>query len=130
MPGESDLNIILKTMKPMLNEGEYVFCTVSDDYKFDLSDIISLFKEGEGITIILTKEIADKLNLSYSFVSAWITLTVYSSLESVGLTAVFSNALAEEGISCNVVAAYHHDHIFVNIKDAQKSMKVLEDISK
>ena len=130
MPGESDLNIILKTMKPMLNVGEYVFCTVSDDYKFDLSDIISLFKEGEGITIILTKEIADKLNLSYSFVSAWITLTVYSSLESVGLTAAFSKALAEKGISCNVVAAYHHDHIFVNLKDAQKSMKVLEDISK
>jgi hypothetical protein len=70
------------------------------------------------------------MNLAYSFVSAWITLTVHSSLESVGLTAAFSTALANKGISCNVVAAYYHDHIFVNLKDAPGAMQVLESISR
>ena len=130
MPGESDLNIILKTLKPFLNDGEYVFCQVPDQYPIDLNDIISYFKEGEGVTIILSKKTADRFKLPYSFVSAWITLRVHSSLESVGLTAAFSNALAAAGISCNVVAAYFHDHIFVDIKDAKKSMEVLEAISK
>lgn len=130
MPGESDLNIILKTLKPFLHEGEYVFCQVPDQYPVDLNDIISYFKEGEGITIILSKTKADQLKLPYSFVSSWITLRVHSSLESVGLTAVFSNALAVAGISCNVVAAFFHDHIFVDIKDAQKAMDVLESLSK
>jgi len=129
MPGESDLNIILKTLKPFLHNGEYVFCQVPDQFPIDLNDIISYFKEGEGITIILSKTTADRFKLPYSFVSAWITLRVHSSLESVGLTAAFSNALAAAGISCNVVAAYFHDHIFVDIKDAQKTMEVLEGIS-
>lgn len=130
MPGESDLNIILKTLKPFLHEGEYVFCQVPDQYPIDLNDIISYFKEGEGVTIILPKLTADQFKLPYAFVSAWITLTVHSSLESVGLTAAFSNALAAAGISCNVVAAYFHDHIFVDIKDARQAMKVLEEFSK
>src|SRR5664279_5787228 len=129
MPGESDLNVILKTMKPFLHDGEYVFCQVPDQYPVSLHDIISYFKEGEGITIILSKTTADQFKLPYSFVSGWITLTVHSSLEAVGLTAAFSNALASAGISCNVVAAYFHDHIFVDIKDAQKAMDVLEAIS-
>jgi hypothetical protein len=130
MPGESDLNVILKTLKPFLHEGEYVFCQVPDQYPVDLNDIISYFKEGEGVTIILSKTTADQFKLPYSFVSAWITLRVHSSLESVGLTAAFSNALAAAGISCNVVAAYFHDHIFVDLKDAQKSIEVLEAFSK
>jgi len=130
MPGESDLNIILKTLKPFLHEGAYVFCQVPDQYPLDLNDIISYFREGEGITIILSKIKADQFKLPYSFVSAWITLRVHSSLESVGLTAAFSNALAAAGISCNVVAAFFHDHIFVDIKDAKKAMDVLEAISK
>jgi uncharacterized protein len=69
------------------------------------------------------------LQLSYSFVAAWITLTVHSSLEAVGLTATFSKALAENNISCNVVAAYYHDHIFVDAKDAAKAMKILHILS-
>lgn len=130
MPGESDLHIILKTLKPFLHEGEYVFCQVPDQYPLDLNEVISYFKEAEGVTIILSKIAADRFKLPYSFVSAWITLRVHSSLESVGLTAAFSNALAAAGISCNAVAAYFHDHIFVDMKDAKKSMEVLEAISK
>ena len=72
---------------------------------------------------------ADRMQLEYSFVAKWITLTVHSSLEAVGLTAAFSKALAEENISCNVVAGYFHDHIFINKKDAQKALIVLNKFS-
>ena len=130
MPGESDLKIIMKSLKPILNDGEYVFCTLKENQTVNPKDIISSFKEKEGTTIILPKTAADESNLSYSYISVWITLTVHSSLESVGLTAAFSNALAESGISCNVVAAYFHDHLFVNSKDAQRAMSVLEALSK
>jgi uncharacterized protein len=130
MPGEKNLPLLLKTMKPSLHTGDYVFCTVKDISTIYLKDVIGSFREDESITLIISKENADRLNLSYSFVSAWITLLVHSSLEAVGLTAAFSNALAKEGISCNVIAAYYHDHIFVNKKDAGKAMKVLEGISK
>ena len=44
---------------------------------------------------------------------ARLSLTVHSDLAAVGLTAAFATALGAEGISCNVIAGYHHDHLFV-----------------
>ncbi len=129
MAGESNIDILLKTMKPTLHVGEYVFCTVNDIALINIKDTILMFKEAEAYTIIVKKEIADALELAYSFVAAWITLTVHSSLEAVGLTAAFSKALSDNGISCNVVAAYYHDHIFVNIKDGAKAIEVLNTLS-
>ncbi|WP_229201266.1 ACT domain-containing protein [Arcticibacterium luteifluviistationis] len=117
-------------MKPKHNVGEFVFCKTENLEQINLSQIIMTFKEEESITLITEKEIADKLNLEYSFVASWITLTVHSSLEAVGLTAAFSNALSKNGISCNVVAAYYHDHIFVDKKDTEKAMDVLNEFSK
>lgn len=116
-------------MRPKLNEGEYVFCTVPASQTIDPANFIGSFKEAEGLTVILNKETADNLNLHYTFVSAWITLTIHSSLEAVGLTATFSAALAKEGISCNVIAAYYHDHIFVAKEDNVKAMQVLKQLS-
>jgi uncharacterized protein len=129
MIGETDLAKILKTLKPKQNVGDYVFCVVNDLDKFNLTEIIFFFREEEGITVVLKKEVADKLKLDYTFVAVWITLTVHSSLESVGLTAAFSKALSDEGISCNVVAAYHHDHIFVPKKDGENAHRVLTKLS-
>ena len=125
MPGESNLNILLSNMKPLLNKGEYVFCLVHDLAIIDHSEIILYFKEQEGITVVIKKEIADTLKLEYSFVASWISLTVHSSLEAIGLTAAFSTALARAGISCNVVAACFHDHIFVDKDKGEKAMEVL-----
>jgi hypothetical protein len=130
MSGEKDLGTLLKTMKPEHITGEYVFCVVCDLINLNLNDIFMTFKEQEGTTIVIKKEFADSLKLEYSFIASWITLTVHSSLEAVGLTAAFSNALSQEGISCNVVAAFYHDHIFVNKKDTDKAMEILNRFSK
>ncbi len=116
-------------MTPKLNIGEYVFCVVNDFTRITREDTILLFREEEGNTIVIKKELADSLNLDYSFVASWITLAVYSSLEAVGLTTAFSTALSEAGISCNVVAAFYHDHIFVDKKDAEKAMEILNKFS-
>jgi hypothetical protein len=129
MTGEKDLAKLLRTMKPELNAGEYVFCRVDDLKTLNIPDLILLFKEEEGLTVIVKKEFADDKKLNYSFVASWITLTVHSSLEAVGLTAAFSKALADNGISCNVVAAFYHDHIFVDNKDAKKAMEILNELS-
>lgn len=129
MAGEKNLDKLLKTIKPELNAGEYVFCTTNDITQVDYVDILLLFKETEGITVILKKEVADRLKLEYSFIASWITLTVHSSLDAVGLTYSFSKALTKEYISCNVVAGYYHDHLFVDKKDAEKAMVILNKLS-
>ena len=129
MGGEKELHTLLKTMKPKLNDGDYVFCTVPATSRIDLSEIVMVFNEHEAITVVLKKERADKLNLSYTYIASWITLTVHSSLEAVGFTATFSKALSDANISTNVVAAFFHDHLFVDKKDAQRAMEILNRFS-
>ena len=125
MNGETNLQVLIKNMQPELQSGEYVFAQVEDISTVDTRRVVALFKEKEGYTVITEKQVAEEWDLAYPYVAAWITLTIHSSLEAVGLTAAFSTALATAGISCNVVAAYHHDHIFVAVQDADKAMEVL-----
>jgi hypothetical protein len=127
--GESELQKLLATMNPVRNKGSYVFCTVDELIPEYVSDAIFLFKEEEGITLVVEKEDADRLGLEYAFSAAWITLTVHSSLDAVGFTAAFSTALAHEGISCNVVAAYYHDHVFVDQQDAERALEILNKLT-
>ena len=129
MIGETSLSKLTRNMKPILNEGDYVFVTTKNLNQIDRIKTILEFKEAEGTTVILTKNVADQLNLSYEFITSWITLSVHSSLNAVGFTALFSTALAKNGISCNVVAGYYHDHIFVNKKNEKQTMKILENLA-
>jgi hypothetical protein len=125
MSGEKNLRKLIKEMKPVLNTGKYVFTTLSNIDKIPRSETIFEFKEKEGITIVLEKSKADELNVSYQFIASWITLEIHSSLEAIGLTAAFSGELAKYNISCNIVAGYYHDHIFVDHKDGEKALKRL-----
>jgi uncharacterized protein len=126
MSGEKELAVLLKNMEPVLNTGEYVFCTVEALSQVpDIEKILFFFREKEAVTIVLESAVADEWKLAYSYISSWITLNIHSSLEAVGLTAAFANALKQENISCNVVAAYFHDHIFVAREDADKAMNAL-----
>ena len=129
MSGETNLATLLRTMRPELQPGTYVFCTVASLDGLDLADVICLFKEREAITVILPQATADRLQLPYSFVAAWIMLTVHSALEAVGLTAAFAQTLTRANVSCNVVAAYYHDHIFVAAEDADKALHLLQQLA-
>ncbi len=127
MSGEKNLAKLIQGMRPKLQAGQYVFISMAEPFDFPASEPILTFREEEGITYILPKQVADQHGFSYAFIAAWITLTVHSALEAVGLTAHFSNALAQHQISCNVVAGFYHDHIFVDAKDADMALSILQN---
>ncbi len=127
--GETNLEALIANMEPILNDGEYVFATVENTVAIPRDITICEIKEKEGITVVLSKKDAERLGLSFEFVAAWITLNIHSSLEAVGLTAAFATELGKNNISCNVIAGYYHDHIFVDKKDADKAMRVLREMA-
>ncbi len=129
MAAITDLQTLLKQVKPVLNPGQYVFCTVEELTKEYAVNALMMFNEAEGYTLIVRKQVADVFSLEYSFIASWITLTVHSSLSAVGLTAAFSKALADYAISCNVVAGFYHDHIFVAEQDASLAIEILTKLS-
>ncbi|MFJ2363051.1 ACT domain-containing protein [Pseudomonas sp. NPDC087697] len=129
MAGETSLNTLLRSMSPQLNDGEYVFCTIRDGHLPKDCEIIGSFREQEGLTVILERSQAEKAGLSFDYLAAWITLNVHSALEAVGLTAAFATALGQAGISCNVIAGYYHDHLFVGQADAQRAISVLRQLA-
>ena len=128
--GETELAVLISNMEPILNDGEYVFSTVSNTDSIPREITICEIKEKEGTTVVISKKHAEQLGLPFEFVASWITLNIHSSLEAVGLTSAFSAELSRHEISCNVVAGYYHDHIFVDIKDKEKAMNALRSMTK
>lgn len=126
LKGITNLEILINDMEPVLNEGEYVFATVEDTDSIPRSMTIGEFKEKEGTTVIISKKNAERLGLSFDFVAAWITLNVHSALDAVGLTAAFSSELARHDMSCNVVAGYYHDHLFIDYSNGEKAVEILQ----
>jgi hypothetical protein len=131
MTGETDLNVLISHMRPMLDPEPYVFCTFANRSFEDLAEYepVGLFAETEGTTAILPVERARELGLADAEWFRRITLTVHSSLEAVGLTAAIANALAREGIPANVVAAFFHDHVFVPAEKAEEALQALRKLT-
>lgn len=130
MSGITELDLLLSSMSPELMVDDYVFCTVEGDPVGYLAlSPLAIFREQEGFTLVLTKQAADLAGLAYEAIFKQITLTVHSSLEAIGLTAAVSSKLAEKGISANVIAAYYHDHIFVQSEKASAALAALEEFS-
>jgi hypothetical protein len=132
MAGVDNLHHLLAGMQPELQDGEFVFCTFAGGRIADLArlDPLGAFREPEGLTLILSRETAAQEGLIGNAPMRMITLTVHSSLEAVGLTAAFSARLAREGIAANVVAAFHHDHIFVPAADAARALEALKALQR
>ncbi|WP_017537812.1 MULTISPECIES: ACT domain-containing protein [Nocardiopsis] len=125
--GERDLARLVSGMRPELREGEYVF-THAPEVPAGVRPVATV-AEDEAITIVCPRAEADAAGLSYDYVAGWIELKVHSALEAVGLTAAVAGALGEEGLSCNVVAGFFHDHLFVPYDERERALSVLEELS-
>ncbi|RPE40717.1 hypothetical protein EDD90_3780 [Streptomyces sp. Ag109_O5-1] len=129
MAGESDLRKLLTGMRPQLNPGRYVFTAVGGGIPPGATPVVTV-AEQEGLTLVVRQEEADAAGLAYEYVAGWITLRVHSALEAVGLTAAVARELADVGLSCNVVAGFHHDHLFVPYERVAEAVAVLEELAR
>jgi len=122
----SDLNGMLAGMAPVLHECPYRFVAhgPEDDFIDLLGRMFALIREEEGATLVIRAR-ADHLGPLF----AGITLQVHSDLEGVGLTASVAGALANAGIACNVVAGFHHDHLFVPWHRRDEALAILTALS-
>lgn len=125
MGGVSDLKQQLAGLDARLNPGAYVFVTLDEGRKIDASAIIATMREPAGNSAVIEAAAAAAAGLPPSPLFAWITLSVHSDLQSVGLTATFSGVLRTAGIGCNVIAGARHDHIFVPAAQADRAMSEL-----
>jgi hypothetical protein len=127
LAGEKNLHNLLRSLSPELIEGEFVFCTCENSGYGDHPETrpIAAFTEAEGLTLVVPRDAADSAGITYEQVFRCITLGVHSSLDAVGLTAAVAGELAAHGISANVIAAYYHDHIFIEAQKAQRAIGIL-----
>ena len=116
---------MVRLMRPARVVGRFVFQSLpAGDIAQRLPDIRGLFVEDEGISAIVPAQDGD------ADIMAQITLQVPSALDGVGLTAAVSTALADAGIACNIVAALHHDHLFVPEAQADAALEILHELSR
>jgi uncharacterized protein len=111
-----DLAGMLAGMAPMRDARRWAFVVVDGETP---DEAFAVIREDEGTTAILPDPAGD---------FARITLMVHSALEGVGLTAAVSGALAERGIACNVVAGFHHDHLFVPWDRRDEALELLRHL--
>jgi uncharacterized protein len=127
MVGETDLGRLLRDMRPELSGMDWGYA-VAPVVPSGLVPFATV-AEDEGLTVIAPFAALEQVGLAPLGPMARITLRIHSSLAAVGLTAAVSGALAANGISANMIAGYHHDHILVPAADAARAMEVLRDLS-
>ena len=125
-----ELNDILGNLKPRILEGSFVFTTSNDelDHLMKTFKPIATFREEEGITLVISKDEADKFNIKYDSLFRCISLGVHSSLNSYGLISSISSELTKKKISSNVFSGFYHDHIFVQADLADTAIQVINSL--
>ena len=130
MPGERNLELLLRGLAPVLDDTPFAFSTMPIGTVMpDGVRVVGTFSEAEGLSLIAPLADLAAAGLPHSASMAKISLEVHSSLEAVGLTAVIATALTKAGISANVVAAYHHDHVFVPWDRREEALRRLAELS-
>lgn len=127
MAGIVDLPTLLSRLDPVLHPERLTFALVPAGEAAPPG--FARVEEDEGTTVVLPEADAVRLGLAHEVACRRIELRVRSDLAAVGLTAAVAGALAAEGISANVVAAFHHDHVLVPADDAERARDVLLDLT-
>lgn len=129
MSGETDLDILLRSMRPVLVEGVHVFVTLPPGAVPPGLMPRMRFEEAEGTTLILLRAEAAAHGLPHEFPCRMITLNVHSSLAAVGFIARVATALAAAGMGVNPVSGFFHDHLFVPEGREAEAMAILERLA-
>jgi hypothetical protein len=129
MTAVRELHELCRQMTPSMADGVFVYCTFSDFHLPERLEPICTFREAEGLTAIVGKSQAEAAGVPYTFPCRLITLAVHSSLDAVGFLACITGRLAHAGISCNAVAAFHHDHLFVPEARAAETLEILQHLA-
>lgn len=124
-PGETDLAKMLASLDVERRPGAFVYVAVAAPPPELLAAAHATVQEGDLTTLVLPADVAADAGLAVDLEMAWLSLTVQSSLEAVGLTAAFAAMLGAVDIPCNVLAGYHHDHILVPVDRAQDAIDAL-----
>jgi uncharacterized protein len=131
MTGVTDLNQLLRDMTPELDGEIYGYAVVPLEQALPPVDqVFAIIREEEGMTVVATHMVLQGIGLQPTEQWARISLKIHSSLSAVGLTAAFATALGKYGISANVIAGFHHDHIFVQWDRRHDAMQALLELSK
>ena len=115
----SDLAGMLAGMAPVLDRRQWRFVLVEGEAP---ADAFAIIREDEGTTAVVA-------GAGEGAVFARITLQVHSALEGVGLTAAVATTLADAAIACNVVAGFHHDHLFVPWNRRDEALERLQRLA-
>lgn len=129
-PPLRDLPQLLAALEPVLQDGTFAFCSLPHGADLDGLGAIATLREREGLTVVVPGETALHHRWTVLFRAAWITLRVHSDLEAVGLTAAVAGALAQAGLSCNVLAGAFHDHLFVPAAAAPQALSILQALQR
>lgn len=124
-PGETDLQKMLDTLSVEHRPGVFTYVAVSELTPELLGVAHATVNEGDLITVVMDAESAERSGFDVPVRLAWLTLTVHSSLEAVGLTAAVSARLTDVDIPCNVIAGYHHDHLLVPVGRVDEAILAL-----
>ncbi|MEL7253523.1 MAG: ACT domain-containing protein [Pseudomonadota bacterium] len=121
-----DRAAMIAGMAPVLNDTVWHFCTGQG---INPHGALAVFEEAEGTSFIFSETAAAEHGFELNQPMAQITLSVHSALDGVGLTAAVASALADAGIPCNMVAAFHHDHAFVPWEMRDQAIAVLQAVA-
>jgi uncharacterized protein len=129
MPNETNLRLLIQGMTPELDSKPYGYVVAKAELNLPVESCFATIREAEGLTLVGRADIL--LAAGYVLNSEWahITLQIHSSLEAIGLTAAFAAALGQVGVSANVIAGFHHDHIFVQWDKRDAAMAALIALS-
>ena len=124
-PGETDLEAMVASLGVSRRSGVFTMVETDDPSEGLVTLAHARIDEEESTTLVV--EVADAIAAGFDvpIELAWLTLSVQSSLDAVGLTAHVSTVLADHGIACNVLAGFRHDHLLVPVGRAADAVSAL-----
>lgn len=118
-------------LKPMMHKAEFGFATLAPGEEWPaIVTPHALFVENEGTSFIAPVTQLAAAGLAHRPGWALISLGLETALDETGITAAVSAALDRAGIPANIVAAYHHDHLFVPWERRDEAAELLRDLPK